>query len=293
MELEGGTALRPVIHLQHIRQQGVKMIEKDVLSLRLEAITSSQDRSRTAFFSATVAAMVVLVVFFNITFSQGSGTPTMPDNAPHDLMSEALRKEQARHFFDRFYYSLPLVGVQVSTDDLSFLAPLALLVFSMYYVSCMRSTAMQLRELREYMTGVTDDEQREKVAVVLNSQVVINNPASELPFQPPKWLPVSRLCRTLNLYQLLIYLPGLASIGALYADLYGTYLVGGVFDPPGSTYFSGLSPQDRLKVVTFQLIGLSVTVVVVVYCGAAARYSSEARKIVARLTTGDSPSASR
>src|SRR5580704_14821720 len=106
------------------------VIDKDELSLRLEGITSAQQRSRTAFFSMTVAAIVVFIVFFNISFSLGNNTPTMPDPAPKDVVSEELKKEQVKHYFDRFYYSLPIVGVQVSTDDLAFFAPVALLIFA-------------------------------------------------------------------------------------------------------------------------------------------------------------------
>ena len=265
------------------------MIEKDILDLRLAAITSAQERSRTAFLSATVASLVVLIVFFNLMFSQVGTPQDQPDRK--GLVYEELKKQQVKHFYDRFYYSLPVVGVQVSTDDFSFFAPLGLLIFALYYLSCARSALNQLEGLRKSVEYVSDESQLETVAIVLNSQLVFNSPTSELPFETPIWQPVNRALRTLNVYRLLIYLPALASAAAMYGDIFGTYFSGGALDPPGATFFLGLSRNDQVKVVASELVGLGFTIVVTLYCSAASIYSSRAREVIASLTTGRSSKA--
>jgi hypothetical protein len=267
------------------------MIEKDILTLCLEAIDKSQQRCRTSFFSATIAAVVVFIVFFNITFSQSSGKPIMPDDPPKDLVFEELKKEQVKHFFDRFFYSLPIVGVQVSTDDLALFAPLALLIFSLYFVSCLRSTSEQLEELYQSLKNITSQDDHAKLGVILKSEIVLNAPSSELPFNLPsfKWLPSNRLLRTMNLYQFLIYLPVLASAAAMYADIYGTYLTGGALDLPGAIYFSGLSGMDKLKVVMFEIVGFALTGLVGIYCLAASRYAKRIREMITGMTMEPNP----
>jgi hypothetical protein len=258
------------------------MIEKDELTLRLEGIGAAQQRSRNAFLSATVASLVVLIVFFNLTFSQGSATPTMPDHPPTDVVFEALKKEQVKHFFDRFYYSLPLVGVQVSTDDLVLFAPLGMLIFSLYYVSCVRNSYKQIDDLRGSLDERSDRNDLIKVNIVLRSEIVLNEPSSELPFTIPlpAWLFLDSLSKTINLYQLLIYLPALASVGALYADIHGTFFAGGPLDPAGTIYFNGLSAYDKFKVLSFEFVGASLTLVVILYCLAASRYANKTRSLV-------------
>jgi hypothetical protein len=265
------------------------MSENDILGLRVEAIASAQQRSRKAFFAATVASLVVLVVSFNITYSQGASPPgDLSESDKVSLAKQEMKKEQAKRYFDRFYYSLPLVGVQISTDDLVFFAPLGLLIFFFYYVSCMRSTHAQLQELHQKFGGgsqVAAD--RERIMVVLNSEIVLNTPSSELPFKmrSPTFLLIVKLLKTLNLYQLLIFLPAVASAAALYAEIHGTYFSPGALDSEGIPFFKTLSSPDKIKIVCFETLGVFVSALVVLYCAAASRYASGAREIVASFTT--------
>jgi hypothetical protein len=261
-----------------------RVAEKDILSLRLECITLAQERSRTAFFAAVIAAAVVLIVFFNVTLSLTSHTPTKPDNAPHDLVYEALEKEQVKHFFDHFFYSLPVLGVQVSTDDLSLFGPLALLVFSLYYTSCLRSALVQLRDLRRFLGKARDGNALEQVAVTLKSQVVINRGTSTISPEHPAWFTFVDYFTAGNFYAYLIYLPVLASCAALYADIHGTYFTNAALDPSGTVFFRTLDNGEKAKVVMFEIVGVAVTAIVTVYCSVSAKYFRKIRDITEALT---------
>jgi len=260
------------------------MIEKDELSLRLDGITSAQQRSRAAFFLAAIAAVIVLIVSFNVTFSQSAGRPVLSHDFHNDVLSESLIKERVKHYFDHFYYSVPLLGVQVSTDDLALYAPLSLLIFAFYHLSCIRAVFAQLEDLSIALSSVTDQQEIQKVAIILKSETVLNTLTSELPFRG-RWSGVSRFLSTVNLYRLLIYLPAFASIAALYADIYGTYFSGGALDNPGAVYFAGLSYLEKTKTITAETIGLVATLVTVIYGFAASKYASGIRIIIDSVST--------
>jgi hypothetical protein len=189
------------------------MIEKDILTLRLEGIDNAQQRGRSGFFYLTTASLVVLIVFFNITFSQVKRpTDLMVDPKAPNLTMEELKKEEVKRFFGRFNYALPIVGVQVATDDLVFFAPIALLIFCLYYVSCMRNATRQLEDLSRSLDSMAKNDELEsdrlKVKTVLSAGIVLNEPFSELPINLGKsrFFRVGALSKTVNLYRALIYL---------------------------------------------------------------------------------------
>jgi hypothetical protein len=155
-------------------------MEKDLLTLILESIEKAQQRTRRAFFLNLLVSSLVLIFAFNFSISQGNAKPPRPDSTGD---TEEYKIQLAR-YFNRYTYSIPIIGVTISADDFAFFGPLALFIFSFYYVSCSRNSDTQLRNLHKRMDATPLD--REILAVALESEVVLNT-SSHIPHHM-KWL---------------------------------------------------------------------------------------------------------
>lgn len=102
-----------------------------------EALQSAQKRARIAFFLSLSASCIVLLMILNLLEArQLRNTELIKNDAPN--RSEYL-KEFSKHLADDSFYQLPALGIQITCDDVGFLGPLALFVFSFYSLTAFKA----------------------------------------------------------------------------------------------------------------------------------------------------------
>lgn len=92
-----------------------------------ETLQSAQKRMRIAFFLSLSASCIVSLMVFNLWESRRLRSTELIKSSTSD--PEYL-KEYSKHIADDSFYQLPALGIQIACDDVGFLGPLALLVFS-------------------------------------------------------------------------------------------------------------------------------------------------------------------
>jgi hypothetical protein len=255
------------------------MADKDILTLRLESIEKAQQRSRQALFLSLLASAVVILLCSNyISFQPEHELPPSPNttaaNADEKFAAQENYKLKLKQHYDSQIYIIPLLGVPMGVDTLSPFGPVSLLVFAFYMASCFRSSLSQLSSLETRLDAYPGAEEREKIAVVLNSEVVLNLPG------PGLRTSASKSDRRPLAYWFLISFPLIGSLLALGTDIrvlairYGNY--------PHKTW------ADFVKWfldngLVFDFIGFFATVFVAIYCSASISSSKKSAEIIKRL----------
>ena len=224
---------------------------------------AAHKRTRTAFFLATLGSAVVLITAFNATLSWDRFLPASPpENAT--LVQKETVTEKVKHVVDREHYQLPLIGVQINTVDVGLFAPLSLLVFSFFFLASSRAAWSQMHALSEEPVG--KDPQFNKLVkseIVLN---VVDDPGMRSFLSP------------LSFYRGMIFLPSVASLFALAADLHTFF--DSPYDNPSTTVFAAMKDQGVLvRAIGFDAIGACLTVLVLVYNWQTLRYSRKIQEL--------------
>jgi hypothetical protein len=231
--------------------RGENMADKEVLTLRLEYIEKAQQRTRNAFFLALLASAVVLLLCNNIIF------PPLP-RQPH---------------IEGTTYSVPILGVPLGVNTLTVFGPVSLVIFSFYLASCFRSSESQLESLEGRLDTYSGADEREKIAIVLNSESVLDLPSPRLRIS------TNRDGLRSLLYWLLIFLPALVSIIALGTDW-------SIF---ASLYDDVIRSSDSFKSwfldngVIFDIEGLCISFLVCIYCSSSVASARKSANIIRRI----------
>lgn len=222
----------------------------DYLKLRIEALLNAQRRIRSSFFWSILSSALVFIVVFNLSFSWSK---YFPDRTTDSWAKKEGTKEEIKLFIDRKYYQIPLLGLQIDvTDDIGVFAPLALLIFSFYYLSCTRSAYVQLCSLKEYFDK--NEGYDPMFPGLIASEMVLNTMDQD---------EKRHLVSPSFLYRMLIFLPALAAMGALIVDIHGYFEQ--PWDNPAKIVWQTMSSSDHIKAVVFDTFGLACTVLMLSY----------------------------
>jgi hypothetical protein len=103
-----------------------------------EALQSAQKRTRIGFFFSLAASCIVFLMVLNLNegrqFVKLSEGPLYLKPSPLSDTNQEYVRDYTRHIADNSFYQLPALGIQITCDDIGFLGPLTLLVFSFYSV---------------------------------------------------------------------------------------------------------------------------------------------------------------
>jgi hypothetical protein len=216
-----------------------------------DVFLSSQKRARSALLLSALVSCLVLITVLNLALSREKGVPTLNTTAAAKVQEEhEEHKEHIRHFVDRSYYQLPLLGIQISCDDAAIFGPLALLVFSFYSWIAFRALHHQC----ECVEGHTSEHDLTRKLL----QPEFLPWALERKGKGPHnyWLTPKALMR------LLLFLPATAAVGLM------IYELGSLFVPPyydDQALWLTMNPVQRIIAVCFDIFGVLCTRYVIGY----------------------------
>ena len=109
----------------------------------IEGIREGSNRTRNIFLFINVTALVIFVALFNATLTwqrhvnhNERGYLYYESIVKLDSVRESnqeLRKHYADIYFDRQFFTIPLLGMRISESDLNIFAPIAMLIFTTWY----------------------------------------------------------------------------------------------------------------------------------------------------------------
>lgn len=235
----------------------------------VEMFVGTIRRTRTAFFLSTVASSVVLLTAFNLTLSwSASGTPWFPE----DGVKKELAKEHIKHQVQSYYYQLPLLGIQIDANDLGFFAPLALLIFSFYYLSATKAAHRQL-------SSFLNDRNHSDTDLALVAELASSEVFPEASSPGESWHPLSPKL----LYSILVFLPFFASVCALLADAH-SYFVPAWDNSEGKSALQTWLGDHKYfliaKALLFDILGCAFTFLILSYNRYTHQHSQSTRKLI-------------
>lgn len=107
-----------------------------------EALQSTQKRARIALFLSLAASCIVLLMVSNLWESRQFRDTNLIKAAAD---TPDYLKEFSKHIADDSFYQIPVLGIQITCEDVGLLGPLALLVFSLYSLMAFRACDGQIR----------------------------------------------------------------------------------------------------------------------------------------------------
>lgn len=195
------------------------------MELRLKAIAVAQSRVRTAFFLILIASSTIsLTVYYSAMTRKAyyryfHSLDEAPDQAK-DWWQQEIYKEELKADMASRTYTIPLLGVSVRVEDLSFLGPAALLVLFYYYAAASKLALSQIERLsRNYPTELRD---REYASVSLSSGMLLNTADIYLPYSTSSGYSI-RAARfgwraVASAYRVLIFFPVVVAVACLFTD---------------------------------------------------------------------------
>ncbi len=121
-----------------------KKIEQLILSVR-----EATNRTRTVFLFVNLSALVILIALFNTTWSwqrhinfkerpYTSYVKQVGLDSGKNESDNELRKHYADIYFERQYFTIPLLGIRISESDLTIFSPTAFLIFTTWFFFALR-----------------------------------------------------------------------------------------------------------------------------------------------------------
>jgi hypothetical protein len=258
-------------------------LRDDLADIRLEAALNSQRRIRAAFLAVLLSSSIVLLIGFDSLLSWNGGFPDPPSKLNSPGITEADKvgmteafKERIKHFFDRTFYTVPALGIPVSTDDIGFIAPLICFLTVFYYSSTVRTASFTMAELRKSVDQ--DNTIRIKTFAVLQGEMVLNSLAADEELESTK-PPV--------VYRSLIFLPVFASLLAVFSDV-RSYVQKDWADPNGRTVWENFNRSDAHKTIAFDSIGVVLALITAWQLVGSYRQLMATRKTVLSFKSGTS-----
>lgn len=252
----------------------------DLMERKLTGLNEAQKRSRTAFFSSVLGSAIVLLLIWNLSFSWSRN---LPDHDDDSWWAKEIFKEKVKPWNSRYFYTLPLLGINMTTDDIGMIGPFALLVLALYYASCETSTRRQVADVIKNFGS----SHAEEIYVAIKSGMVLNSIDEDHPFEnvPVNKEPVRYRITKGSIYRILIFLPALASVAAIGEDVWGAYiereLHGHAVIP--TTIFQIMPWQDKIVQIAFDIVGIGMTALVIRFTLEVSRDSLLIREMVQKL----------
>jgi hypothetical protein len=176
-------------------------------------------------------------------------------------------KQYSQHIADNAFYRITALGIQITCEDVGILGPLALFVFSLYsaitFGACYRHVKCAANELFENSL---------LIRILLETEVPLDK--SEQPLGRYGNYLENRIPR------LFLFLPTVACGAVIFYDIFAHLLPPQYGDP-----LAELIKQNRLMVISLDVIGVVFTLAVAHCNWLTFRFSGETKKVVARHST--------
>jgi DNA-directed RNA polymerase subunit L len=223
------------------------IMSNDLISLRLQAVRDTQQRTKIAFWSLIILSIGIIVVHFNayLSWYRSFALKSTFASDKSDEVVAFMQKALLNEWISSRSFQVPVIGVKVVVSDSCFLAGLTLLVGVIWFFFCQRrenhTIAALLRDTLEYKDSIKNTIYHFIVSgMVLSVMTADDQPA--ISFKEQENPQMDNLARFFA--KTFTYFPFIAMLIVLIADILSFFFVHSPFRKNHSVPFNDSTSYD-------------------------------------------------